>query len=422
MEIVVELNPSEVSFPHSREERALLDCHIAQQFEERGEYEEARRQLSLFWPSFAEDPDLTGLGPAARGRLLRRIGTLTGWLGRVRQMSGAQERAKDLLTRCLEIYQRLGDRLEIIETKYELALCYWREGAFDEARIIINSALTLLEAGDEYWEGKLLHRAAVIEFKAQNLQETLRLLRKAQGKIGTGDYPLLKGKLHSELGLVLRSIFLREETFAVKISVTGSDYYKQYLHFALYEYTKARALFEQASHRRYAAYVENNIGNLYLSQGRYEEAQRYLGLALRRFRELDDSGSAAQVTESMAGVYLAQGKLGKALTCARAAVEAFRRGDDRALLSEALVTLGRVYARRGQCERAGEVLRQAIETSESSGDQEGAGSATLTLLEELFDNLCADERRSMHAQAERLLRRPMNPANVKRLREVSLRI
>ena len=422
MKVSVEESPPEVSFPESREERALFDCHLAQQHEDRGEYEQARLQLSLFWPTFAEDPDLTGLGPVAKGRLLRRVGALTGRLGRINQLPAAQERAKDLLTLSLEVFQSLEDRLEVVETKYELASCYWREGAFDEARIVINSALSLLTEVDGYWEGKLLVRAATIEWDAQRLQESLRLLRRAEGKIGKSDDVLLRGNLHSGLGLVLSSLFLQEEAFGAQGGAYDSDSRKQYLQFALHENLKARELFEQASHKSFVAHVENNIGNLFYSLGRYDEAHKYLCMALRRLRGLKELGNAAQVLESLANVYLARGESEKALLSAREAVSTFKRGDDRALLSEALVTLGKVYARLGQSRRARKAIAQAVDTSELAGDTEGAGSAALTLLEELFEDLTAEERQGIYTRAEVLLSRPMNPANVARLREMSLRV
>jgi tetratricopeptide (TPR) repeat protein len=133
-------------------------------------------------------------------------------------------------------------------------------------------------------------------------------------------------------------------------------------------------------------------------------------------------GNAAQVLESLANVYLARGESEKALASAREAVNTFKRGDDRALLSEALVTLGKVYARLGQSRRARKAIAQAVDTSELAGDSEGAGSAALTLLEELFEDLTAEERQGIYTRAEVLLSRPMNPANVARLREMSIRV
>ena len=43
--------------------RAELCCELAKDFENRGEYEEAREVLSGLWPRIGERPKAQGLGP-----------------------------------------------------------------------------------------------------------------------------------------------------------------------------------------------------------------------------------------------------------------------------------------------------------------------------------------------------------------------
>src|SRR3989442_15049538 len=129
-------------------ERASRCCDLAMQLEKAGEYEAACEALSEFWPKRDGPVNLNGLDEATRAEVLLRVGALAGWLGSTDQAAGSQETAKNLITQSIEIFERLGQTRELAEAHGDLALCYWREGAFDEARIHLANALSAL-GGDE---------------------------------------------------------------------------------------------------------------------------------------------------------------------------------------------------------------------------------------------------------------------------------
>src|SRR6266446_8156572 len=116
-------------------ERARYCCDLAKQLEKAGEYDAACEALSEFWPHRNEFLVLNDLDQATKAIVFLRVGALSGWLGSTDQAAGSQERAKDLVTQSIEIFERLGQTREAAEAHGDLALCYWREGAFDEARI-----------------------------------------------------------------------------------------------------------------------------------------------------------------------------------------------------------------------------------------------------------------------------------------------
>lgn len=78
--------------------RAELCCDIARDFENRGEYEEARKALRDYWRRIGEQPKLEGLEPGVTAEVLLRAGVLTGYVGSKNQIADAQESAKDLIT------------------------------------------------------------------------------------------------------------------------------------------------------------------------------------------------------------------------------------------------------------------------------------------------------------------------------------
>ncbi len=89
-------------------ERAELACRIAKQLEKAGEYDEACAVLAEFWPDPNRPPRLDGLSDMSRAEVLLRVGVLSGWLGSTRQSNGSQELAKDIITRSIELFNKLG--------------------------------------------------------------------------------------------------------------------------------------------------------------------------------------------------------------------------------------------------------------------------------------------------------------------------
>src|SRR2546429_969166 len=159
----------------SIEERAKLACDSAKQFEKAGEYEAACEALAEFWPDRSAPPKVEGLDEATRADLLLRVGALAGWRGASEQTDGSQETAKNLITQSIEIFQALGQSEQVAEAHGDLALCYWREGSYDEARIALASALSSVGDKNSDLKALLLIRAAIVEIAANRMSEALRI-------------------------------------------------------------------------------------------------------------------------------------------------------------------------------------------------------------------------------------------------------
>src|SRR5215208_3080232 len=83
-------------------------CELAKNLEEAGEFDRAAESLSSFWKGVLSRPVTRGLGDEAKAELLLRTGTLTGWLGSAKQIPGAQEIAKDLISESAATFEYLG--------------------------------------------------------------------------------------------------------------------------------------------------------------------------------------------------------------------------------------------------------------------------------------------------------------------------
>src|SRR5437879_11056321 len=143
-------------------ERAKRCCDLAVQLEKAGEYEAACEALREFWPQRDGPLNLNDLDEATRAEVLLRVGALAGWLGSTDQTEGSQETAKNLITQSIDLFQRLGLSERAAEARGDLALCYWREGSYDEARATLVEALDPLGEKDSELRALFLIRAGII--------------------------------------------------------------------------------------------------------------------------------------------------------------------------------------------------------------------------------------------------------------------
>lgn len=121
----------------SHDERAQLRCQIAADLEHRGQYTAARDALGELWHGVGQRPTLEGLTERTSAEVLLRVGTLSGWLGNVHQIEGAQDAAKDLISESIARFKALVETTKVAAAQSELGLCYRRAGAYDEARVLI---------------------------------------------------------------------------------------------------------------------------------------------------------------------------------------------------------------------------------------------------------------------------------------------
>lgn len=390
-------------------ERAALCCRLSKEFEKAGEYDSARRALKEFWPTTDGPPKLDGLDDPTKAELLLRAGAVAGWLGGANQTEDSQESAKNLITLSIEVFEKLGQSTRVAEARGDLALCYWREGSYNEARIYLGQALSLLANDVSELKAVLLIRAGIVEVWALRLNEALRLYTEAIPIVEQSTDHALKGSFHFELGLVLRRLAAPENR-------------EDYLDRALIEYAAASFHFEQAGNERARARVENNLGYLYFTIGRYADAHSHLDRARQLFLELKDAGTIAQVDDTRARTLVAEGRIAEAERFARQAVRSLEKGGEQALLAEALTTHGTAQARLGNYVRSKSLLERAIEVAQTCGDLEGAGRASLTLIEELGDQTSAPDLALIYKSAVDLLRQSQDPTATKRLLACSTKV
>ena len=389
------------------EERAVLRCKVAADLEHRGQYETAREALAGLWRGAGQRPAVEGLSEVTSAEVILRAGTLSCLFGSAAQDKDVQAAAKDLISESISRFQALGERVRAAVAQSDLALCYWREGAYDDARAYLESARGALTDDDKEQKARILLRLVTVEFSSGRLNDALRILT-GNAEMFDSNHAL-RGRFRNMVGGALAFLGRAENR-------------RDYIDQAVIEHTEASAHFEHAGHKSYRARTENNLGYLLYAVGRFEEAHKRIDRARRLFIDLKDKGGVAQVDETRARVLLAEGRLKEAERAINGAVRVLEKGGENGTLAEALTTQGLVWARSGKVEESRGRLRRAAEVGEQAGSSEEAGKALLTLLEEHAGWMEGRELWRIYRRADGLLRKTQDAEIVGRLRGCAGRV
>src|SRR2546423_7826760 len=386
------------------DERIRLRGRVAADLMHAGQYEAARDALGELWRGVGERPDVKKLPPVTAAEVLLQCGTLTGLLGHARNVAGAQEKAQDLLTEAARKFQSQGKYEKASEAQCELGACYWRLGAYNEARLMMSEALKPLRDADTELKAKILIRRTLVEISENRYHEALNILKEAEPIFESAN-DAIKGRWHGQKGLVLRRLATAEGK---------ADYADR----AIIEFTAAIYHYEQARHERYCAINLNNLAMLLYKLGRYKEAHENLDRAQLALTKLKDTGILAQVDETRARVFLAEKKCREANRVLAGVIQTLEKGGESALLADALTVQGVVRARLGGVESSINILNHAMRMAQDSGALTQTGLAALTLLEEhgAAERLPESELVKVYRRADELLNGTQDAEDIARLR------
>jgi tetratricopeptide (TPR) repeat protein len=384
-------------------------CELAKALEEAGEFESAAETLRSFWNGLPHRPHTEGLEDEAKAELLMRAGTLTGWLGSAKQVPGAQEIAKDLISESTALFEALGMTEKVAEAQVCLSTCYWREGALDEARVTLKLVLDSLGEKESEQRLRALLNLGIVEKGATRDHDALRIFTEAAPLFERSSNHSLRGKFHNTYATVLKALGTAEQR-------------EDYIDRALVEFAAASFHCQQVGYRRVQARIENNVGFLFASIGRFSEAQQHLARARSLHLSVGDHGGAAGAEDTRAQAFLLEGKYDQAERAARSAVRSLKRGGEQALLAEALTTHGKALARLKQSHMAKSTLDQAIDIAQTAGSPDAAGIAAVTAIEELRAYLSANALEEYYRTAESLLSKSQDRSLITRLGECARRV
>jgi tetratricopeptide (TPR) repeat protein len=388
--------------------RILLRCRLASEFIHIGQYENAREALGNLWRGIGQRPNTEGMEKEVAAEVLLQVGALSGWIGASKQATGAQGKAKDLISESITLFESLGKTARTALARSDLALCYWREGAYDEARIFLGKACEELAEGDAEQRAKVLLRWVTVECAAGRYKNALDILKESASILDESNNHALRGSLHNLFAVTLRRLG----------SIEGhNDYYDR----AIIEYTAAIHHYKRARHERYGASIENNLAFLLYKLGRYGEAHEQLDQALKTVTRLNDTGLTAQFDETRARIFIAEQKYREANRVIARTIQILEKGGESALLADAFTVQGIAWARLGVYESSVKILRRALSIAEESGALSNAGIAALTLIEEHgAKRLSQTELYNVYRRANELLKDSQDAEDMARLRACAL--
>jgi len=298
---------------------------------------------------------------------------LTSWIGSKEGIENAQELAKNLISESISLYEALGDLTKVAACRAEIAYCYFREGALDEARIMLTEALQQLSIQGNT-RARALLKLITVEWSASRYDVALELLTDNAALFRRITDHTIRGNYHNEHAIVLRHL-------------AKSDPLKreELLQLAISEYKSADRHFQLAKNKVFRATVKNNLGLIFFNLSRFRDAYGSIAEARRLAVSVKDKCLIAQFDESRAQVLIAQGKLKEAESVMRGAVRVLEKSGQQCLLAEALTTYGIALARLGKRDQAQFNFQRAMEVAHQVGALNKAGLGALTLIEEVAD-------------------------------------
>jgi transcriptional regulator with PAS, ATPase and Fis domain len=394
---------SHVSLPIESAEVAEI-CRQVGDYDDRGEYDAAANALGGWWEGVGVRPAVECLGRLEAAAILFSVGLLTSRIGHAQQLAGAPEAAKELLGEARHIFMSEGEVAGAAAAHIEIGTCYWCQSYVDEARIIFRLAVSEIDEHNALLKAKALLRLAQAENSSGRIADAELALVEAERYVEASGSEFIRGLFRTTRASVVHNLGLLNNR---------TDYFDR----VVMDYTAAKIHFEQAGNIRYCLTVENNLGHLYYLSGDYSQARRHVEEALTLAIALEDDRYIAQVEDTLARVMIGERHYQEALAVIRRTIKKLEQADQQSLLVEALTTFAVASARNGQTKAAYDALSRAISIGEHYGDEEGAGRAALSIIEEIGMTLPAVKLSQIYLQADKLLANAQHKETLKRLRE-----
>jgi CHAT domain-containing protein/tetratricopeptide (TPR) repeat protein len=158
---------------------------------------------------------------------------------------------------------------------------------------------------------------------------------------------------------------------------------------------RARAIFTQTGETRRIANLENNVGNIFHRQDRFEEAMLHYERAYQTLAQFEDWERAAVTLHNMAMCLISLNEFAKSLDCYQRARELCVHHNMPRLRDQADYNIAYLHYFRGEYSRAIEMLFATRRACETSGDAYHFALCHLDLSEIYLELNLSEEAREM---------------------------
>lgn len=273
----------------------------------------------------------------------------------------------DVETRLIAIFARLADRLvkddpdALItlvaraeqwplrraasrqQVRYFKAIALRKAQQYDEALAVFDELLAEEDLGLEL-SGRAQNSRAICYYRLGRWEDALNAFQQCRSLWHAEGMRLNEGKACLNVGIIAYEL---------------RDY-----ELAAVSFERAIACFEETGALQLLASARNELGLLYRDGGEWDASLQQLALAAEQRRKDEAHDSLGRITNNMGEVYLLQGRLQEAVDAFQAALEKITV---LSLHVDVNLNLALVYQARGEAEQAQTAAEQAIALVEESG-------------------------------------------------------
>ncbi len=256
-------------------------CEKLIKLERQGRYEEALSEIGDLWQDKTGLPDTEGLPQSLAAELILRSASLFGFLGHNEQISGSQEKSRNLLTHARNLFLESQNVEKIAECENHLALTYWRTGELNEALIWVYESFShTLPTANENRIYTYIIKALVLH-SAQHPVEVLKTLLPVETVITNCSDFCLKGAFYNQVGNAWENL---------------GDLSK-----ALQSLEYAMECFHKARHHIYYGVILNDLAYLNKTIGDFDKAHQMIDISTQHFQENQRSNTRRFFTRYKSG-------------------------------------------------------------------------------------------------------------------------
>ena len=327
--------------------------------------ESLRKNLLTVWREDENEPNFDEFESPIKAEFLRLYGFYLTFYGRARNLKHLQLKAKDALTRAIDIFDAENLAVKSAESKIILAFCYWNRGEVNEAEAI----LSLVE--NDFSENKIhpvylqlqINRIMLLSWN-ENFDKGVEIIKEISPLMNYCTDQRLKLMFHFETAIL--------------------HYRRSKFHEAVFHFNESIYLAKKAGNYHLLALTYNNLSLLYLDMRHFTEAHSFSVQSLEILKEINHTGWIAHILDSRSLIYLEEKKYEKALNMIDEALSYFSKGEDFAGLTTALWTKVKCLLR---LQRTADALMVFVELQQTSIDYIGETTArryTERLADELY--------------------------------------
>ncbi|MFX1533406.1 MAG: tetratricopeptide repeat protein [Promethearchaeota archaeon] len=153
---------------------------------------------------------------------------------------------------------------------------------------------------------------------------------------------------------------------------------------ALLPLYQAKEIFEQLEHQQALAIINNNLGNIFYLQGKYEECLSFYESAYLTLQDVGDQQNAAKALSNLGRVYHRLGHYREALRFFEQTYNDLQAIGDKAEITETLIRMGRTYRELGKLKIAEDKFKKATNLARETSNRKALAQAYLEVGEMLI--------------------------------------